>query len=339
MVLCWIGTIAMNISPELTTHILETTKANAISRQCVIQELWSGYGHISRLYLSGGEYDTVVIKHIQYPKELNHPRGWNTQISHLRKVKSYEVENRWYQHYSKQCTTECRVPECLGFIEVNAKEKLLILEDLDSTGYSLRRSKLKVEESKTVLRWLANFHAIHMNVTPNGLWKKGSYWHLETRKDEWETMNSGWLKDNAKVIDAQLNACQFQTIIHGDAKVANFCFSPDMTKVAAVDFQYVGGGCGMKDVAYFLGSCLSERECSESEGELLDCYFQELSIGLQKHHPAIDIHEVEKDYRALYAVAWTDFTRFLEGWSPDHKKLNTYSEVQMNKAFSIVDKQ
>ena len=64
--------------------------------------------------------------------------------------------------------------------------------------------------------------------------------------------------------------CKFKTIVHGDAKLANFCFSHDLSNVAAVDFQYVGGGCGMKDVAYFLGSCLNDQELRTTENELLD---------------------------------------------------------------------
>jgi Ser/Thr protein kinase RdoA (MazF antagonist) len=63
----------------------------------------------------------------------------------------------------------------------------------------------------------------------------------------------------AAVIDQVLNNCSYQTIVHGDAKLANFCFSKEGA-VSAVDFQYVGGGCGMKDVAYFLGSCLTGKE-------------------------------------------------------------------------------
>ena len=48
--------------------------------------------------------------------------------------------------------------------------------------------------------------------------------------------------------------------MHGDAKLANFLFTSDHSQVAGVDFQYVGGGCGMKDVAYLL-SCLDEDAC------------------------------------------------------------------------------
>ena len=74
-------------------------------------------------------------------------------------------------------------------------------------------------------------------------------------------MKDSPLKENAFLIDEKLYQSSFKTIVHGDAKLANFCFTKDGCRSAAVDFQYVGGGCGMKDVAYFLGSCLTEEEC------------------------------------------------------------------------------
>lgn len=77
------------------------------------------------------------------------------------------------------------------------------------------------------------------------------------------------------MIDRVLRNCRFPTIVHGDAKLANFCFADDGQAVAAVDFQYAGGG-GIKDVAYFIGSCPDEADCERQETELLDVYFASL---------------------------------------------------------------
>ena len=39
----------------------------------------------------------------------------------------------------------------------------------------------------------------------------------------------------------------------------------------------------------------------------------------------IDLDALESDWRGLYPVAWTDFVRFLRGWSPGHWKIHRYS--------------
>ena len=122
------------------------------------------------------------------------------------------------------------------------------------------------------------------------------------------------------MIDKKLNDCTYKTLVHGDAKLANFCFGPD-GDVAAVDFQYVGGGCGMKDVAYFIGSCLNERESEQYESNILNTYFHYLQAELDAPNKAL-----EEEWRSLYRVAWADFHRFLKGWSPGHWKINSYSE-------------
>ena len=114
--------------------------------------------------------------------------------------------------------------------------------------------------------------------------------------------------------------------MHGDAKLANFCFSEGGDRVAALDFQYVGGGCGMKDVAYFLGSCLGEEDCEAREAELLAHYFAELEVALERRRPEVDARAVVAEWRTLFPVAWTDFHRFLKGWCPGHWKIHSYSE-------------
>ena len=144
------------------------------------------------------------------------------------------------------------------------------------------------------------------------------------------------LKDKAEAIALRLKEAKYQTIIHGDAKVANFCFSEDMQSPAAVDFQYVGGGCGMKDVVYFMGSCLDEYECEKYEEKILDYYFQGLKIALSKKGKAHLFKEIEKEWRGLYAFAWADFSRFLLGWMPEHQKLNGYSKKMVDRAKSTI---
>ena len=161
---------------------------------------------------------------------------------------------------------------------------------------------------------------------PAELWPVGTYWHLDTRPDELQVLEDIKLKNAAEKIDRQLQDSPYQTFVHGDAKLANFCFSDDGKNVAAVDFQYIGGGCGMKDVAYFISSCLYEKECERLETELLDIYFAELTTALTRRQVPVDPEAVEKDWRTLYPVAWTDFHRFLKGWSPGHWKIHSYSE-------------
>ncbi len=315
--------------------ILRTTGAAAISEQQLIQRLWSGYGKIARIKLLGGRYDSVVVKHVHWPTAQDHPRGWNTGLSHERKVRSYEVESHWYDGWSARCDDSCRIPHSLA-LDSDGEEFLLILEDLDAAGFSGRRRLVSAAEIRACLTWLANFHASFLGDTPDGLWETGTYWHLETRPDEMKVLaqEDPMLHATAKDIDHRLNEATFQTLVHGDAKMANFCFSTDGAQVAVVDFQYVGGGCGMKDVAYFLGSCLDERECERQEAQVLDFYFTTFRKALALRRPEVNPNAVEQEWRALYPVAWTDFHRFLKGWSPEHWKINDYSERVAQKVIA-----
>ncbi|MCG8313674.1 MAG: ecdysteroid 22-kinase family protein [Pseudomonadales bacterium] len=309
----------------LESVVNEITGASYSQKESEIQELWSGYGTISRYRLSDAKITHVVIKHVAVPQERNHPRGWNTKRSHARKLQSYQVESNWYKNYSKYCDGSCRVPDCLG-VHVKDDEFFIVLDDLDASGYSARRSAASIDDMKLCLKWLANFHAVFMGKVPSGVWPVGTYWHLDTRPDELQVLDDIELKTQAPVIDTMLTDAPYQTFVHGDAKLANFCFSEDSSQVAAVDFQYVGGGCGMKDVAYFIGSCLSEDDCQRFEHRLLDDYFEQLRLAIKTHDIQVDCAAVEASWRPLYYYAWADFQRFLKGWSPGHWKIHGYSE-------------
>jgi len=310
---------------QLEKIIIRATGATAVARGEMIQSLWSGYGEIVRYALTGTNTPSVVLKHVKFPSKLNHPRGWNNNLSHQRKVKSYEVEMAWYKNWANKCGDKCRVPSCFAS-ETRGEEHVMVLEDLDVSGFPVRKSNMSLSDIKLCLSWLAHFHALFMGLKPEGLWQTGTYWHLATRPDELEAMDDEALRDAAPVLDSMLNNANYQSLVHGDAKVANFCFSSDGQSVAAVDFQYVGAGCGMKDVAYLLGSCLSDVEHEQLEAMLLDYYFEVLAETLNASHPNIDILEVEKEWRTLFPVAQTDFYRFLIGWMPTHWKINDYNK-------------
>lgn len=80
----------------LTQQLLARFKADSITSYEQIQSLWSGYGELVRVGMSGSEVKSVIVKHIQLPESELHPKGWNTALSHQRKLKSYQVEVNWY---------------------------------------------------------------------------------------------------------------------------------------------------------------------------------------------------------------------------------------------------
>jgi len=318
---------------SLHEMVREATGAQAAERVEVIQSLWSGYGEIVRYRLHGAASESAILKHVVFPSRVHHPRGWHNDRSHRRKVRSYEVEMAWYHDFAARCDVRCRVPHCHASATIG-EDHLMVLEDLDASGFPLRVQSPDLEQIRACLSWLAHFHAVFVGERPDGLWPVGTYWHLATRPDELAAMqatgDNAALRDAAPVIDSMLSTARFQTLVHGDAKLANFCFAKDATAdgihVAAVDFQYVGGGCGIRDVAYFLGSCLDDRENERHEAMLLEHYFAELARALAKRGRESEAAALEHEWRALMPVAQADFYRFLVGWMPTHRKINDYSK-------------
>lgn len=245
-----------------------------------VQTLWRGYGEILRVALDGGVAPTVIVKHVEPPTTRD-------SVSDARKRRSYDNEARFYRELAPRCDDSCRVAKLYGL----DGEWLFVLEDLDAAGFRDRHDDARGADLDACLHWLASFHARFFEVE----WSPGTYWHLGTRREELAAIR-GSLRDHAEAYDARLAGARYQTILHGDPKEANFCFGRD--GVAAVDFQYAGRGCGMRDVAYLLhGRTNITRQ--------LDTYFRYLA------RP-----DVEAEWRELYDVARLDFERFLAGWRP-----------------------
>jgi hypothetical protein len=310
----------------LAERVRRATGADQVLLGGRLQALWGGYGELWRAELRNGTTTShVVVKSIRPPRD-------DSSRSHKRKLRSYEVERAFYARYAARCAEppSCRVARPTKLLAEDGGW-LFVLEDLDAAGFGGRR-RGAVDVGAT-LRWLATFHARFLGTAPEGLWKVGTYWHLATRPDELGAMRHDALRQAAPRIDAALNGARFKTLVHGDAKLDNVC-GGQSAEVALVDFQYVGGGVGVKDVAYFLNGVVAPRECESLVPRYLDDYFRELSSALETKATSsadaaganVDVTALEREWRALFPLAWVDFYRFLLGWAPGQFDRDPYSE-------------
>lgn len=308
------------------------TGASAVHGAERIQSLWSGYGELLRVRLSGAATRTAILKWVRPPLAP----ATKKDISHVRKCRSYDVETAFYREFAAHCDERCRVPRLFGSRSSDG-EWLLLLEDLDGAGFAGRRSSARGRELEDCLAWLASFHARFLGVAPTGLWSTGTYWHLATRPNELAAIDDPALREAAPRLDRKLRECRFQTILHGDAKIENFCFTGAGGGVAAVDFQYSGAGCGMKDVAYFLSSC-SAQGSEVSAPRHLDSYFERLRPALARRGVAeADRAALEREWRALYPIACADFYRFLAGWAKDFWRADRVGQKLVRDALGTLD--
>lgn len=286
----------------LARRILEISGAHGLGRVHEVARLWGGYGRILRVELDGGPADTVVVKVVAPPDE----RGQRSDRGDARKRRSYDVELAWYRSWAARAGAHPRVARAYG-AERFATGWLFVLEDL-AVDYPESLRGRDARGLDACLGWLAALHARFLGEPPTGLWPVGTYWHLATRPDELARMRDRDLARAAPEIDRRLSSARHRTIVHGDAKPENFCAARGGGAVAAVDFQYVGGGVGVKDVAYLLHGS-SERVEAAGRDRYLDLLGREL-----EGRADVDRRAVIDEWRELYPLARADFERFLDGW-------------------------
>ena len=126
--------------------------------------LWSGYGEVVRTALEGGgPAPTVVLKLVTPPAARAHPRGWASDRSHARKLRSYAVEAQFYRAFAQR--SRARVPAVYAVVEDEGQWRFL-LEDLDAAGFPERRRHVSDAEVEDCLAWLAAFHATYLGEPP-----------------------------------------------------------------------------------------------------------------------------------------------------------------------------
>lgn len=275
-----------------------------------IQSLWGGYGELFRVALDGGRVPGAVIKWARPPANAA------DDASSRRKRRSFDVETAFYRSLAPRCDDRCRVAELYAARGDDAAgEWLLVLEDLDASGFALRSGEATGSALDAALRWLASFHARFLGEQVAGVWPTGTYWHLGTRRDELDAIEDSTLRAAAGELAGRLEAARFRTLLHGDAKDANFCYSADRTRAAAVDFQYTGHGAGIVDVAYLMYG-RADEPADGIDARALARYFALLREAIAARGADVDVDALETEWRALYPIARLDFCRFLAGWRP-----------------------
>lgn len=331
------GKAVPNSKLEIAPHLSQLKlllNDSSLDRSEVLQSLWSGYGEVAR-YKSADNGTSFIVKNIDLAPVKSHPRGWHSTTGHQRKLRSYQVESKFYQDYAAQTDKHCYVPQLIAQ-QQNTSSILLVLEDLDALGYNQRLDAADWRAFQIAVRWLAYFHGKFMFSTAGSLWPTGTYWHLQTRQDEHHKMAPSAFKQYANVIDDVLNKSRFKTLLHGDAKFQNLCFHQNGVDVAAVDFQYVGLGHGVKDLTCLAASCLSNHQLFEYKELILTEYLASLKSAVHYYQQSLDFEQLVEEYQQLYPVSWADLYRFLLGWDPQSVKISDYMKQQADQGLANI---
>lgn len=313
---------------QILPHPLSTTSFTS-DRLC---SLWSNYGQIRRItFPPPATPSTIILKFIDPPLRTR------ASESDSRKTLSYRAERYFYTHLSQLLPEDVKAPHNYAVTHPNWAHRTLLLEDL-GPGYPrnpARRTALSMKEVETTLHWLAGFHAtfwesrnLAVKATPTipppsrssqdaeGVWEMGSYWYLDTRREEFAEISDEdsfiipWAeKLQSKLCDPSQPG---RTLLHGDLKGANIAFTEDGSSCAVYDFQYIGKGLGVVDLVYFLGTSVGERVMAD-EGErerLLGVYYEELRRRLGREEEGY----TRKVFRRQLEWAMADWYRFMAGW-------------------------
>lgn len=144
-----------------------------------------------------------------------------------------------------------------------------------SAGYQPGRPP----QIKAGLRWLARLIPIFR--VP-GRWASGNKaatgtW---TPAEEFQRMPRRPPERCRPSIDRVLKNARFQTLLHEQGPGRLSSGKTPKKRPPSVRFQYVGVGCGIRDVAYFLDCCLSYTNSEEKAPEWLDFSYSQTADDL-----------------------------------------------------------
>ncbi|KAI1141500.1 phosphotransferase enzyme family protein [Hypoxylon sp. FL0543] len=175
------------------------------------------------------------------------------------------------------------------------------------------------------------------------LWLNGGYTYLATRRKEYAALaeddDSEWSEALCSPIELDgrsisemvadfLTPCgrNYETLIHGDVKSENLFTTKSGDKVAFFDFQYVGLGLGVCDLAKLFtcsvplsllvddeGNIPNELSMNEGEKKLLEYYHSRVTTGFKDAQGGVRAYGWD-DFIRHWETALVDWLRFQASW-------------------------
>jgi hypothetical protein len=338
--------------------------------------LWAGYGSIRALEIitASGQTIHLICKIIEPPGSSGSGKGQRANHEseeHQRKLRSYLVEEEFYRVISPSLQSSGHgIAQYFYSTKQSDGRVRILMEDLrDSHPLSLSSLSLTDQAGAchAALDWLARFHAHHWEQSnlweswgcglrtggngdgngftseeaSSGIWPEGCYWRLDTRLEEFSSMNAKRYQRLKRVASplAELlrdgidSSCpqRHRTVIHGDFKIANLLFSQQPQPAAvgpplayhcvSYDFQYLGLGYGVRDlVMLFVSSVdlptspsaaeMRKRRSSSpaSSTDLLSSWKEIERVFLEYYHAEL-LRAIEENLtQGLYQQDLTDTT-------------------------------
>ena len=224
------------------------------------------------------------------------PAADPTSRTTARSLGSYELEVRFYQQLAGDLPI--RTPRCLyADIEVDEADFVLLLEDMAPARQGDQLAGCSPDEAAIAVAELPNLHAPRWG--DPGLASIG-WLHRDPEARQafmaelLPTLHSGFRERYAESLDEEVEqACDAvftrlgghrgarrgpATIVHGDYRLDNLLFGGlgGGVPVAVVDWQTVGTGPALDDVAYFLGGGLLPEDRRASERAIVSDYLDRL---------------------------------------------------------------
>jgi hypothetical protein len=208
----------------------------------------------------------------------------------------YEREVSFYQHLAASITT--RTPRCYFAERDESDNFLLLLEDLSPAAVIDQFVGISLGTARAGLAALAGLHGPTHARTElhDAAWLGGVSDELRPLYsavlpilfdqfiDRYDDRIDGDVRTMVHALKERLGlfgnyTTPFPCVTHGDFRTDNLLVDAcdGMVALAVVDWQTVGVGSPLLDVAYFLTTSLTPEDCARHEFDLLDFYLAKLS--------------------------------------------------------------